>query len=34
MFKPVRKAIFPVGGIVMVFGAPQIVAWVRGLFGV
>jgi type IV secretion system protein VirB2 len=23
-----------VGGIVLVFGAPQVVAWVRGLFGV
>jgi len=22
------------GGIVLVFGAPQIVAWVRGMFGV
>ncbi len=27
-------AITGVVGIVMVFGAPQIVAWVRGLFGV
>jgi len=23
-----------VGGIVLVFGAPQVIAWVRGLFGV
>ena len=23
-----------IGGIVLVFGAPQVVAWVRGLFGV
>ena len=27
-------AITGVAGIVMVFGAPQIVAWVRGMFGV
>jgi type IV secretory pathway VirB2 component (pilin) len=27
-------AITGVAGIVLVFGAPQIVAWVRGLFGV
>ncbi|MCU0895963.1 MAG: TrbC/VirB2 family protein [Burkholderiales bacterium] len=23
-----------IGGVVLVFGAPQIVAWVRGMFGV
>ena len=27
-------AITGVAGIVLVFGAPQIVAWVRGMFGV
>ena len=27
-------AIMGVVGIVLVFGAPQIVAWVRGMFGV
>jgi type IV secretion system protein VirB2 len=23
-----------IGGIVLVFGAPQVIAWIRGLFGV
>ena len=27
-------AITGVAGIVLVFGAPQIVAWIRGMFGV
>ena len=27
-------AIMGVVGIVLVFGAPQIVAWIRGMFGV
>ena len=27
-------AIAGVAGIVLVFGAPQIVAWIRGMFGV